>query len=126
MRISVDETTTQVLVKAYTTLLLEDFTMQVKQRTARIKKATVYWTYQDGEWQISFVQVWGPVIRKSDGAESSQHVSESTKPAGADGSAYGVITPREIVEVALANVPDWKPEINETKYPRTAKLKSSL
>jgi hypothetical protein len=126
MRITVDETTTQVLVKAYTTLLLEDFTMQVRQRTARIKKATVYWTYLDGRWQISFVQVWGPVIRKSDGAESSRHVSEATRPAGAEGSAHGLITPQEIVDAALANTPDWVPEINGTKYPRTAKLRSSL
>jgi hypothetical protein len=126
VRITVDQTTTQVLVKAYTTLLLEDFTMQVKQRTARIKKATVYWTYLDGGWQISFVQIWGPVIRKSDGAESSRHISEATRPADADGSAYGLVTPQEIVDVALANTPDWIPEINGTKYPRTAKLKSSL
>lgn len=126
MRTTVDGTTTQVLVKAYTTLLIEDFSMQVKQRTARIKKATVHWIYLDGGWQISFVQVWGPAIRKSDGAESSQHVSEATKPAGAEGSAYGVVTPQEIVDVALANTPDWIPEINGTKYPRTAKLKSSL
>lgn len=126
MRITVSETTTQVLVKAYTTLLLEDFTMQVKQKTARIKKATVYWMYQYGEWHISFVQVWGPIIRKSDGAESSRHVSEATKPAGTDGSAYGVVTPQEIVDVALANTPDWIPEINGTKYPRIAKLKTSL
>ncbi|MER5480271.1 hypothetical protein ABT026_25360 [Streptomyces sp. NPDC002734] len=126
MRITVDETTTQVLVKAYTTLLLEDFTMQVGRRTARIKKATVHWMYLNGGWQIDFVHVWGPVIRKSDGAESSQHVSEGTRPAGADGSAYGVVTPQEIVDVALANTPDWIPEINGTTYPRTAKLKSSL
>jgi hypothetical protein len=126
VRITVDETTTQVLVKAYTTLLIEDFTMQVKRRTARIKKATVHWIYADGGWEISFVHVWGPVIRKSDGAESSQHVSETTKPAGTDGSAYGVVTPREIVDVALANTPDWKPRINGTKYPRTSRLKNSL
>lgn len=126
MHITAGETTTQVLVKAYTTLLLEDFTMQVKQRTARIKKATVYWFYHAGEWTIGFVQLWGPVIRKSDGAESSQHVSESTKPAGTDGAAYGIVTPPEIVEAALANTPDWVPRINATKYPRIQTLKNSL
>ncbi|CAN5424312.1 hypothetical protein BH10ACT7_BH10ACT7_18660 [soil metagenome] len=126
MQITVSETTTQVLVKAYTTLLLDDFTMQVKQKTARIKKATVYWFYYQGRWEISFVQIWGPVIRKSDGAESSQHVSESTKPAGTDGSAYGILTPPEIVEAALANIPDWVPQVTETTYPRISTLKSSL
>lgn len=126
MRVTLDGTTTQVLVKAYTTLLLDDCTLKVKQRTARIRKATVHWIYQDGEWQISFVHLWGPVVRKSDGAESTQHVSETTKPAGSDGAGYGVPTPVEIVEAALAHVPDWEPRINETPYPRAAALRSSL
>jgi len=54
------------------------------------------------------------------------HVSENTKPAGADGSRYGTITPPEIVEVALANAPQWLPQINDSIYPRTSKLKTSI
>lgn len=126
MTVSHVETTTQVLVKAYTTLQLEDFTAQVKARTARIKKATVHWDYEDGAWHVGAVEIWGPVIRGSDGAESSQNVSELTRPASASNSRYGVVTPPEIVEVALQNVPDWEPRINETRYPRTTKLRNSL
>lgn len=120
------ETTTQVLVKAYTTLYLEDFTMQVKSRSARIKKAKVYWFYEEGTWNIDFVHVWGPVIRKSDGAESTQHVSENTYPARSSAASYGIVTPQEIITAALEYIPDWEPKINNTKYPRVKNLKSSL
>lgn len=126
MQITAIETTTQVLVNAYTSLLLEDFTMEVKQRTAQIKKATVHWFFHEGAWTILYVKVWGPVIRKSDGAESTQRVDEITKPANADGSTYSIRTPPEILAVALANTPDWVPQITETKYPRIPTLKTSL
>ncbi|MDH6181106.1 hypothetical protein M2152_001288 [Microbacteriaceae bacterium SG_E_30_P1] len=125
MHITLVETTTQVVVSA-TTPLMTDFTMVVGQRTARIKKATVSWGYRDGSWRIDSVRVWGPVIRKSDGAESSQHVNELTKPAGIDGSAYSVLTPPEIVDIALANTPDWVPVISQTDYPRSTRVRSSL
>ncbi|OCG75511.1 hypothetical protein [Microbacterium sediminis] len=126
MTITHIETTTQVLVHAYTQLRLEDFTMVVKARTARIKKATIHWNYENGAWRVGAVHVWGPVIRRSDGSESSQHVSELTRPAFASNSQYGVIIPPEIMEVALQNVPDWEPRINATRYPRITTLRSSL
>lgn len=125
MQITWEETTTQVLVKAYTTLQVDDLKMQVKQRAARIKRAKVYWIYHNGEWQLDFIHVWGPVIRKSDGAESSQHISENTKPA-ASARSYDLTTPAQLVKVALANTPKWTPVINETSYPREPSLKTSL
>lgn len=120
------ETTTQVLVHAYTPLQLEDFTMQVKARTAKITKAEIRWNYQDRAWHVGAVRVWGPVIRQKDGAESSQHVSELTRPADASNSQYGVTTPPEIIEVALRNMPDWEPQITGTDLPRIPTLRSSL
>lgn len=120
------ETTTQVLVNAYTSLRVENFTTKVKARTARIKTATVRWDYEHGAWSVGAVSIRGPVIRQSDGAESTQNVDELTRPAFASNSQYGVVTPSELVEVALANVPDWVPTINDSPYPRTTKLRSSL
>lgn len=120
------ETTTQVLVHADTALQLEDFRMQVKARTAQIKKAEIRWDYQDRAWFVGSVRVWGPVIRQKDGTESSQHVSELTRPADASNSQYGVITPPEIIEVALENAPSWEPQITATHLPRIRTLRSSL
>lgn len=120
------ETTTQVLVHAYTQLTFEDFTARVKARTARIKKATIRWDYQNGAWELGAVDIWGPVIRQSDGEETRRNVSELTRPAFASNAQYGVITPQEIVDIALQHVPDWEPRINDTHYPRHAKLRGSL
>jgi len=120
------ETTTQVAVHAYTPLRLDDFTMRVKDRAARIKKAKIHWWFGDGSWVLEAVDVWGPVIRKSDGAESSRNVDELTRPAFASNAQYGVITPPEIVEVALQNVPDVEPRVTSSPYPRHATLRSSL
>jgi len=120
------ETTTQVLVHAYTALQLEDFPMQVKARTAKISKAEIRWDYQDRAWHVGAVRVWGPAIRQKDGTESSQHISELTRPADASNSRYGVITPPEIIEVALQNVPDWEPQITGTHIPRIPTLRTSL
>lgn len=120
------ETTTQILVHAYTPLRLEAFTMRVKARTARIKKAKIHWFFEDGSWVVDAVDVWGPVIRTSDGAESRQHVDELTRPASAPGAQYGVITPPELLEVALQNVPDVEPRADSSPYPRRASLRSSL
>lgn len=119
-------TTTQVLVHAYTSLQPEGFTAKVKSRAARIKKATVHWDYEDGAWAVGAVNIWGPVIRQSDGTESALNVDELTRPASASNSQCGVVTPPELVEVALENVPDWTPTINGTPYPRTTKLRSGL
>lgn len=120
------ETTTQVLVHAYTALQLEGFTMRVKARTARIVKAVIHWDYQDGARDVGAVHVWGPVIRQKDGTDSSQHVSELTRPAEASNSQYGVITPPKIIEVALRNVPNWEPQITGTDLPRIPTLRTSL
>lgn len=119
------ETTTQVIVHAYTELRLEDFVTGVKSRTARIEKATVHWDYENGEWTVGAVDIWGPVIRK-DGSESTQHIRELTRPAWASNAQYGVVTPQEIIDVALQHVPAWAPSINATRYPRTTKLRNSL
>lgn len=126
VRITHVETTTQVLVHAFTTLRLEGFTMRVKARTARIVKAVIHWDYQDGAWDVGAVDVWGPVIRQKDGTESSQHVAELTRPANASNSQYGVITPPEIIEVALRNVPGWEPRVTWTHLPRIPTLRTSL
>jgi hypothetical protein len=126
VRVTHVETRSQVLVHAYAALQLEAFTMRVKTHTARIKKAKIHWDYQDGAWVVGAVNVWGPVIRKSDGAESTQHVDELTRPASASNAQYGVITPPEILEVALRNTPDVEPRVNATSYPRHAGLRSSL
>lgn len=111
---------------ASTSLLPENFTTKVKTRTARIEVATVRWDYERGAWSVGAVDLRGPVIRQSDGAESTQYVDELTRPASASNSQYGVVTPPELVEVALRNVPDWVPTINDSPYPRTTKLRSSL
>ncbi len=120
------ETTTQVSVHAYTPLRLDDFTMRVKARTARIKKARIHWRFEDGSWVLDAVAVWGPTIRQSDGAESSRNVDELTRPAFASNAQYGVITPPELVEVALQNVPDVVPRVTPSPYPRHASVRSSL
>ncbi|MDH6181105.1 hypothetical protein M2152_001287 [Microbacteriaceae bacterium SG_E_30_P1] len=124
MDIAVGETTTHALVKAYSILSIDDFTMPVKAKTARITEAEVYWTYQDGAWVIGFVQLSGPIVRKSDGADSTQTVSFATYPAGM--RSYGEVTPGEILDFALANAPDWTPTISESGYSRTPGLPSSL
>lgn len=120
------ETTTQVLIHAYTSLLPENLMVQVKARTARIKKATVQWRFENGAWLVQTVKIWGPVIRQSDGTESTQHVSELTRPASASNAARGVTTPPELLEAALQNVPEWTPTIDDAPYPRTTKLRNSL
>ncbi|OCG75510.1 hypothetical protein [Microbacterium sediminis] len=125
MTILVGETTTQVVVKAYTTLGIEGLTLEVKGRVARLHRATVYWAYEAGAWVISFVQLTGPIL-KADGTESRRMLHESTRPADDSRRQSGVATPPEIVEAALAHMPDWKPEINETRYPRDAERKTSL
>lgn len=126
MQITARETATQVLVYASTTMTLEDFTVLVGNRSARIKRVNVSWFFTEGAWTITGVHLWGPVIRKSDGAESTQHVSEHTMPAGTDGAQYGVLTPPELVDLALANAPTWTPTINASPYPRYAALRASF
>ncbi|MDQ1083429.1 MULTISPECIES: hypothetical protein [Microbacterium] len=121
------QTVTQVLVEAETVLRPDDLRAQVKARTARIKRADVHWGYSaEAGWVIESVNVWGPVIRKSDGAESIMHVDELTMPASAPGARYWVHTPPELIEAALEHVPDWAPRINDSPYPRTTTLRSSL
>lgn len=125
MPISVGETTTQVIVKAYTTLRVSDVTIEVKDKTARVDDATVYWTFQDGAWWIEFVQLVGPFL-KVDGTASRRLLDQSSRPADVSRRQYGLATPPEIVEAALALTPDWTPEVNETRYPRDAVKETSL
>lgn len=72
------------------------------------------------------MDVWGPVIRKADGQESSRNVAELTHPPFSQAAKYGVVTSPELVELALQRPPTWEPEINATHYPRIGTLRSSL
>ncbi len=127
MSVTAINTTTQVLVSEKIFLTIENLEAAIKGRTARIKKAEVRWLFERGEWHLSWVRVWGPVIRKSDGGESTQHVSELTNPPGQGGAQYGgVVTPPEILEFALANPPAWKPQVDSSPYPPVQGLRSSL
>lgn len=127
MSVTAVETTTQVLVHEKVALVIDGFEAVVKARTARIKKAEANWFFERGEWRLSRVHVWGPVIRKSDGVESSQHVSELTHPAGEGETPYGgAVTPPAILEFVLANPPQWTPEVDPSPYPTITSLRSSL
>lgn len=127
MSVTAIDTTTQVLVHENVLLAIEDYEAVIKGRIARIKKAEVRWFFEHGEWQLSSVHVWGPIVRKSDGGESTQHVSELTDPPGKGQAPYGgAVTPPEILEFALANAPDWKPELTPSPYPPVKGLRSSL
>ncbi|NLA30048.1 MAG: hypothetical protein GX875_10450 [Propionibacterium sp.] len=112
MSMSISGRCADVEITAYTELKCE-FLREVGKFTARIKTATIYWSYKDGVWDVDFVRIEGPVIRKSDGAESTRHVSESTHMPGHPRSRYGKVTPPEIVEFALANPPEWVPNFRE-------------
>lgn len=125
-RVTHVETTSQVVLHAFTVLLPVDYLATIGARTARIKKALARWDYENGEWVLGAVDVWGPVIRQSDGEESAQHVAALTRPAFASNAQYGVITPTELVEVALTAVPEWTPTISPTQYPRSTTVRSNL
>lgn len=105
--IVVGETTTEVTVKAYTTLRVEGVTIEVNGRTARITEVEVYWQFEGGTWRIDFVQLTGPFLNK-DGRESRQRLDKTTHPD----RPYGTATPQAIVDAALANVPDWTPRLS--------------
>ncbi len=75
MSVTAVETTTQVLVHEKVVLVIDGFEAVVKARTARIKKAEANWFFERGEWLLSWVHVWGPVIRKSDGARAQPLVA---------------------------------------------------
>lgn len=126
MRVTIDDTTTQIVVKAFTTLDIVDFQWDVGKKTARIDEAQVYWIYSGGGWAINFIVLEGPVIRKKDGAESSQRVSVTTVPFGESLGGASTFTPGEIADAARANVPHWTPVINEPPYARTPDAPSSL
>lgn len=119
-------TTTQVLLEVQVKFSPANFIAQIKARNALIKKAVAYWEFSDGDWYLKRVYVWGPVIRKADGAETSQHVAELTYPPSSSAAKHRVFTPPELVELTLHHPPTWKPETNATHYPRIENLHSSL
>ncbi|MEJ5928847.1 hypothetical protein WG915_09525 [Corynebacterium sp. H128] len=119
-------TTTQVLLKVKVEFSPVDFIAPIKARSALIKKAVAHWGYSDGRWNLESVYVWGPVVRKADGQETSKHVAELTHPPFDQAAKYRVVTPPELVELALQHAPTWEPEINATHYPRIHNLRSSL
>lgn len=112
MSMSITGRSADVEINAYTELRC-DFLREVGKFTARIKTAKIYWSYKEGAWSVSFVSLEGPVIRKSDGAESTRRVSESTHMPGHRRAEYGPVTPPEIVEFALANPPQWVPNFRK-------------
>ncbi len=114
MRIEHVSTTTQVLLETSVKFSPVDFIAPIKARNALIKRAVAYWGYSEGQWFLKSVYVWGPVVRKADGQEASQHVAELTYPPSSSAAKYETVTPPELVELALQHPPTWEPEINAT------------
>lgn len=125
MTITVGETTTQVLVNAFTMLRVEGVALEVRNRTAWIDTAEVHWVYRDGAWRIDFVWLTGRYL-KVNGTPGRQPFKDSSKPSDGSERQYGNVTPPEIVDAALALTPDWVPKITPSRYARTTKKETSL